>query len=174
VSTRVGYTGGTEDAPTYHYMGDHSESVEIVFDPAVVTYDRLLDVFFAAHDPSSWNVPQYRSAIFVHDEAQRTAATAALRRWEAANRKAETAIEAAGTFTQAEDYHQKFYLRNGGPVWAEFHAMFPDTDDLVRSTAAARVNGWIGEGATSAVFIRGHLADVGLSEAVGEALIDAR
>ena len=147
-----------------------------MFDPAVVTYDTLLTVFFAAHDPrdNGWNSRQYRSAIFVHDAAQRAKAEAALAGWVAVNGPASTAIEPAGVFTQAEDHHQKFYLRQSGPVWAEVAPRYADGEVLVRSTAAARINGWLGEAEVSSVYIRAHLADVGLSVPVGEALIDAR
>ena len=145
VSTRVGYSGGTTESPTYVNLGDHTEAVEIVFDPSVITYGDLLDVFFGAHRPES--VPwcdQYRSVVFFSGEDQRVLAE---------QKKAEiaeeldleihTAIEEADTFYQAEDYHQKYQLQRFGELMSEFQAMYPSFPDFVSSTAAARVNGYI-------------------------------
>jgi methionine-S-sulfoxide reductase len=171
VRTRVGYAGGTTPDPTYVSLGDHTETVEIEFDPSVITYADLLDVFFGAHRPEA--VPwcdQYRSVVFTHGEAQRVLAE---------QKKAEiaaelgleihTAIEEAGTFYQAEDYHQKYQLQHFGELMAEFEAMYPSFDDLVRSTAAARVNGYIpGNGTLEE--LEAEIDSLGLSPA-GSALL---
>ncbi|MCA9491709.1 MAG: peptide-methionine (S)-S-oxide reductase [Myxococcales bacterium] len=144
--TRVGYTGGRTADPTYRALGDHSEAVQIGYDPSVISYERLLTEFFAAHDPRGepWS-RQYRSAIFVVDAAERRAAELSLRAAEKRlGEPVSTAIEQAGTFTRAEDYHQKYELRHVGPVWAELTAAYPDLDDLLRSTAAARMNAYAG------------------------------
>ncbi len=145
VRTRVGYAGGTTDSPTYVNLGDHTETVEIVFDPAVITYADLLDVFFGAHRPES--VPwcdQYRSVVFFHGEDQRMLAEQKKAQIAAElGLEIHTAIEEAGTFTQAEDDHQKYQLQHFGELMSEFEAMYPSFQDLVDSTAAARVNGYI-------------------------------
>ncbi len=131
--------------PTYRNLGDHSEAIEIGFDPERISYERLLFELFAAHAPTAepWS-RQYRSAVFAHDAAQRGAAERAVRA-EALRRGAtiHTAIEEAGTFWQAEDYHQKYRLRAHEDLLAEVRAVYPDTDDLVRSTLAARLNAWV-------------------------------
>jgi peptide methionine sulfoxide reductase msrA/msrB len=124
LETRVGYAGGTTKNPTYRDVsrGDtgHAETVEIVFDPARITYEELLRYFFRMHDPTTPNRQgndvgtQYRSAIFYHDEAQRQAAErvkAEVERSGKWKRPIVTEIVPAGEFTLAEDYHQK-YLQN--------------------------------------------------------------
>lgn len=126
VSTRVGYCGGTVANPTYQEVcGDrtgHAEAVEIVYDPAVVTYPQLLELFFANHDPTRVNSQgpdvgtQYRSVIFVHDAAQRQAAEAFKARLQGSgkfNRPIATEIIAAPAFWPAEDYHQKYLEKRG-------------------------------------------------------------
>ncbi len=142
--TRVGYTGGTSDDPNYNQMGDHSEAIEIAFDPAKISYETLLLEFWGAHRPTaeSWS-RQYRSAVFVHDAAQREAAER-IRRITARKLGTEvhTAIEDAGVFTQAEAYHQKYRLRRDRELFSALAEAYPDIDDLVRSTAAARLNAW--------------------------------
>jgi peptide-methionine (S)-S-oxide reductase len=123
-ATRVGYTGGTLDNPTYedvcsHTTG-HAEVVEVTYDPDAVSYEQLLDVFWRKHDPTQlnrqgWDVgDQYRSVIFVHDAEQQEAATRS-KAVEQSNWKAPivTQIEPAETFYEAEDYHQQ-YLEKGG------------------------------------------------------------
>ena len=72
VRTRVGYTGGDEDSPTYRDLGDHSEAIQVDFDPEVVSYGELIEVFWESHNPCArpWST-QYKSAVFVHDEEQR-------------------------------------------------------------------------------------------------------
>ena len=117
-----GYTGGTEQHPTYDDVSNHrtsqAEAIRVVYNPAVVTYDQLLDVFWRRIDPTgvdrafSDTGHQYRSAVFAHDAAQRAAATrtregvAALGRFTA---PITTTIEDAGVFWVAEDYHQNFW-----------------------------------------------------------------
>ena len=82
VNTTVGYTGGTREAPTYHGLGDHTEAVQIDFDPKRVSYEALLEVFWKTHDPTTPNRQgpdvgeQYRSAIFFHTREQEEKAKA--------------------------------------------------------------------------------------------------
>lgn len=126
VSTRVGYCGGSLPSPTYKQVctdtTGHAEAIEVVYDPARVTYAQLLEVFFANHNPTQLNRQgpdvgtQYRSAIFVHDAAQRAAAEACKARLEATGafkRPIATVISDAATFWPAEDYHQKYLEKRG-------------------------------------------------------------
>jgi len=126
VSTRVGYTGGTTVNPTYEDVctgrTGHAEAVEVTFDPAVISYDQLLDVFWSTHDPTTPNRQgpdvgeQYRSAIFYHDDAQEAAARASKERMEksgAFKSKIVTQIEPATAFYQAEEYHQQYLKKRG-------------------------------------------------------------
>lgn len=126
LSTRVGYLGGTLENPTYEDVcagtTGHAEVVEVTFDPAVVSYDELLKVFWDNHNPTEKNRQgpdigdQYRSAIFTHDDAQKSAAEAskvALANSKRFPRPIATEITPATTFYPAEDYHQQ-YLRKRG------------------------------------------------------------
>lgn len=120
-----GYTGGTTKNPTYAQVcaGDtgHAEAVQIVFDPRKTTYDRLVSVFWSAHDPTQLNRQgadvgtQYRSAIFTHSDGQAAAARAALAAENKSGRHPRpivTEITPAGDFYPAEDYHQDYYRQN--------------------------------------------------------------
>jgi peptide-methionine (S)-S-oxide reductase len=126
LTTRVGYTGGHTECPTYedvcsHTTG-HAEAVELTFDPAVVTYEQLLDTFWAIHDPTTKNRQgpdigdQYRSAIFYHSETQKAAAVAAAEKLAKSGkyrRPIVTEIAAASKFWPAEEYHQKYFEKHG-------------------------------------------------------------
>jgi peptide-methionine (S)-S-oxide reductase len=112
VSTRVGYTGGSKENPTYYDLGDHLEAVEITFDPAKVSYSKLLDMFWEMHDPTYENPTQYQSAIFYDGKAQETAARKSLDdARERSPRTILTRLEPLGAFYEAEDYHQKYYQK---------------------------------------------------------------
>ena len=129
VQTTVGYSGGHTEKPTYRDVCSggtgHAEAVEVVFDPAVVTYEQLLDRFWAMHDPTTLNRQgpdhgsQYRSAIFFHSPAQESAAAVAKEKLEEARRFPRpivTQIAPAATFWPAEEYHQKYFQKQGGPM----------------------------------------------------------
>ena len=131
ISTTSGYTGGKVDNPTYDQVSagstGHTEAVEIAFDPAKVSYQKLLDVFWRNHDPLAKDRQfcdrgdQYRPAIFYHDEEQRKLAEASKKAVQEkfAPRVVQTEIVKAGTFYKAEDYHQDYYEKN--PVRYKFY-----------------------------------------------------
>jgi methionine-S-sulfoxide reductase len=137
----VGYAGGTLKNPTYHKLGDHTESFQVDFDPKVLGYEALLELFWKSHNPcgKAWS-RQYMSAVFYHDEAQKKAAEAARDRVAAARGPVNTPILPVGTFTLAEDYHQKYELRGDDVLGKELRAMFATDAEFVASTAAARAN----------------------------------
>jgi len=125
ISTISGYTGGTTQRPTYEQVSagrtGHAEAVQVTYDPSKVSYEKLLDVFWHNIDPLAVNQQfcdrgtQYRSAIFYTDDAQRRVAEASKVALEASGRFAApiaTAIERAGPFYPAEDYHQDYYQKN--------------------------------------------------------------
>jgi peptide-methionine (S)-S-oxide reductase len=127
ISTRVGYTGGHTDEPAYKDVctGDtgHAEALEIMFDPDMISYQQLLDVFWNSHDPTQLNRQgpdfgtQYRSAIFYVTEMQRQQAEESLKRLEQSGRFSRavvTEITAASHFWAAEEYHQKYHQKHGG------------------------------------------------------------
>ena len=144
VRTRVGYAGGVTESPTYHDLADHTESIEIDFDPTRISYAQLLDVFFAEHRPTYPSYSrQYRSAVFVQDAGQRAAVEAKIRglevQWGA---EIHTAVEPAAPFWRAEDYHQKYSLRRHGKVLEKVVAA--TGEGWVDSTLAARLNAFAG------------------------------
>ena len=146
VRTRVGYAGGTTQNPAYHNLGDHAESIEVVYDPSRISYEKLLDVFWASHDPAErpWR-RQYMSGIFYHNDEQKGLAERTRdREVRRIGRPVHTEILPASVFTPAEDYHQKYQLRRHPELVKELRAAYPDPRDLVSSTAAARVNGYLG------------------------------
>ncbi len=173
VHTRVGYTGGTTDDPTYMNLGDHIETVEIEYDPSRISYQELLDVFWASDTPTIKPYSrQYLPAIFYHNEEQKRLAMESRDR---ASAKAEGPIYAevlpAVRFYQAEDYHQKYWLRHRLSLMKEFRAYYPDDADLIRSTAAARVNGYVaGYGTPEA--LESELESLGLSEEESQKLME--
>lgn len=114
-SVQSGYMGGTLPRPTYEQVctgkTGHAEVVQLAFDPAVLSFPDILDVFFSIHDPTTLNRqgndvgPQYRSAIFYHSEAQRRAAEEAVR----SIPNAVTEVVPAAEFYPAEDYHTQYF-----------------------------------------------------------------
>ena len=137
----MGYAGGTLANPTYHRMGDHTESFQVDFDPAVLSYEALLEIFWKGHNPcaSAWS-RQYMSAIFYHSDAQKKAAESARDRVAEKRGAVKTPILPVGTFTRAEDYHQKYELRNESELSKELAALFGSDGEFVDSTAVARAN----------------------------------
>lgn len=122
----VGYAGGTTRNPTYENVctgqTGHAEVVEVTFDPKRVGYERLLEVFWACHDPTQLNRQgfdvgtQYRSVIFFHAPDQETAARASLEALQASGQgpdKIVTEITPAADFWRAEEYHQRYVEKQG-------------------------------------------------------------
>lgn len=165
VRTLVGYAGGTRENPTYHSLGDHTETLQVEFDPTRVGYEELLRVFWSSHDPTeqAWS-RQYKAMVLYRGEEQRRLAEKA--RDEAAarlGRPVRTEIVPAGEFHPAEDYHQKYYLRSRPTLFEEFRAAYPDPKVFAASTAAARVNGYLGGNGTEEAF-RAEAQQLGLSD----------
>jgi peptide-methionine (S)-S-oxide reductase len=170
--TRVGYAGGTSPDPTYHRLGDHSECVQVDFDPARVSYDDLLGMFWQLHDARRPAYSeQYASLVLAQDEEQLAAARAFRDRLAVrAGSPLTTRIAPLEVFTPAEDYHQKYRLRSDRALAAEFRAMLPDQTAFRESTAAARVNGYMGGGG-SPDDLAAEIDLYGLSEAGRERLL---
>ena len=126
LDTSVGYTGGIKDAPTYQDVctgtTGHAEVVEVTFDPNIVAYEDLLLTFWTCHNPTQVNRQgpdigtQYRSAIFYYDESQRLAAQSSKSAADASgrhDRPIATEISPAPKFWRAEDYHQRYFEKQG-------------------------------------------------------------
>lgn len=124
--TAVGYEGGTLENPTYRDVctgtTGHAEVVQVSFDPALVSYDTLLDIFWANHDPSTLNRQgpdhgtQYRSAIFYHSPEQQVTAEASKEKWSASGRFRRpivTEVIPSQSFYRAEEYHQQYLAKRG-------------------------------------------------------------
>ena len=143
----------------------------MVYDQAVISYEKLLDEFWKGHSPTSRPFSrQYMSIIFYHDENQRRLAVESKRRYEQRQgRRVYTEIVPASSFTMAEDYHQKYYLRHNGILMGELKSMYPVDQDLVDSTAAARINGYLAGFGTRDEIER-ILPSLGLSEKAGRTL----
>jgi peptide-methionine (S)-S-oxide reductase len=125
-ATRVGYTGGSVPSPTYEQVctdrTGHAEAVEVTYDPERISYEELLEVFFAKHNPTTRNRQgfdigsQYRSAVFFHSPDQERAARASIERLEAEGRFGNpivTQVEPGAEFYEAEDYHQQYLEKRG-------------------------------------------------------------
>jgi methionine-S-sulfoxide reductase len=172
VRTRVGYAGGSKENPTYHNLGNHSETVQVDYDPTKVSYEELLAVFWEAHNPT-YRSPsqQYMSIIFIHNGGQRELAEAS-KAQEAAGRRGDvvTEIKPYSGFYLAENYHQKYVLRQRDAIMADFERMYHDPSDFIDSTAAARVNGYVAGHGTSDS-LQEDLDSFGLTESAEETLL---
>jgi len=130
--TRVGYTGGEKDHPTYRSLGNHTETVMLDFDPDKISYRELLEIFFENHNHRRKSKSQYASKIFFVDEEQRKTVE------EVKPEGSETLIESKEIFWLAEDYHQKYRLR--GTREAEKILEHYDEEEFINSTLAAKLN----------------------------------
>jgi len=146
VRTRVGYAGGTLADPTYWNLGDHTETLQIDFDPKVITYEELLEIFWDSHDPSlRVYSPQYQSMILTHNDEQLRLATQSRDQQQVESGKSIlTIIKPLEQFYLAEDYHQKYYLRGRTDLKVLLQEAYPEGINWLNSTAAARLNGIAG------------------------------
>lgn len=144
IRTRVGYAGGHKTNPTYHDLGNHAETVQIDYNPEKVSYLDLLQVFWKSHTTGIKPLTsQYRSIIFYHDQEQKSLAEETKQQVIAEGRQVYTEIRPYSKFYRAEDYHQKYRLRQESTLFKEYKNMYPNGRDIVDSTSAARVNGYI-------------------------------
>lgn len=166
VRTRVGYSGGATINPTYRQLGDHTETIQIDFDPTLISYRELLAVFWAGHHPGArpWS-RQYLAAVFFHSEAQKRLSLETKEQMAAKIRgEVATQILPATEFYLAEDYHQKYFLRRDLQLLKELTAIYPAVKDFAASTAAARLNGYVAGYGSRAGLAR-ELSSLGLSPA---------
>jgi len=174
VRTRVGYSGGAKKHPTYRSLGDHTETVAVDFDPGKTSYGELLEVFWASHNPAAatWS-RQYMNVIFYsNDEQKRLAEESKARVAAKTGSPVQTAILPATEFTLAEDYHQKYYLRQVPVIFQEISRYYPNLVDLVNSKTASRLNGYVaGYGALA--LLEEELPGMNLSSETGAQLLTA-
>jgi len=146
VRTRVGFTGGAAKNPTYYKIGDHTETLQVDFDPAVTSFEKILEVYWSTHNHCATpNSRQYMSAIFFANEEQKKIAVALGTKHEAKlKQKVTTWILPLKEFYLAEGYHQKHMLRQRPDLLKELTTMYPKDKDFLNSTAATRINGYLG------------------------------
>jgi peptide-methionine (S)-S-oxide reductase len=140
--------------------------VEIDFDPSVISYEDLLDVFWKSHDPAGRSGRrQYMSIVFYHGDEQKDAAIRTRDRESARrNSRVGTEILPASRFTLAEGYHQKYALRRRPELMKEYEGVYPSLRDLLASTAVSRVNGYVA-GYGTCEMLREEIDGLGLSPA---------
>lgn len=149
IHTRVGYAGGTTTDPTYYLMADHTETLEIDFDPEVISYPTILTLFWDSHDAvkdRTYKGRQYLSLLFYHDAEQQKVAHQVKQNWENKNhKKIQTEIQPYTHFYQAEDRHQKYFLKRYPKAHTAISNLFPTYSDYIDSTIAARLNSFVRE-----------------------------
>ncbi len=151
-SVTSGYAGGHVEDPTYEAVcrGEtgHAEVVQVAYDPDLIGYDELLEVFFTVHDPTQLNRQgpdvgsQYRSAIFTHSEAQREAAETFVEVLEddgAYDEPIVTEVEPLDAFYVAEEHHQDFFEKNPNQAYCRMH--IPPKLEKVREKFAGKIEG---------------------------------
>jgi peptide-methionine (S)-S-oxide reductase len=173
IRTRVGYAGGQKSDPDYGNIGDHTETLQIDFDPLQITYTDLLDIFWRSHTPTGqgWG-RQYMNAVFHQNEEQQQLAMKSKSAMEKKlGRKVHTEVLPLYTFYRAEDYHQKHFLRRRNDLMKEYDEIYSNYRDFVDSTAVARLNGYVG-GHGSAEQLSREIESLGLSTNGQKALVN--
>lgn len=177
--TRAGYAGGEKANPTYRDLGNHTEVISIDYDPKLLSYEDLLEIFWSAHRCDQINRSrQYMNAVFYHGEEQRKAAekarAAAALEQGIEEQGVRTEILPVGVFTYAEGYHQKYYLTRFGGIRDLLHKTYPEGKALADSTVATRLNAFLANGMKRdwEMFLE-ELPEYGLPEEVEKALAKA-
>ena len=143
VRTRVGYAGGTTLDPTYHALGDHTEVVQVEFDPDAVAYRDLLSRVFSSHNPQrQTRETQYQNVVFAGTEDQRAVLDEFLATRGLTADGIGTRVEQLSRFYPAEEYHQKYKLRSVSSLMDAFEAAGYGDDELRESPIAAKLNGY--------------------------------
>jgi len=173
IRTRVGYAGGTTESPTYHNLGDHTETIQIDYDPTQISYEQLLEIYWDSHDPTVRPLSrQYMSIVFYHNSEQRKLAMETKQHEEASlGRRVYTEIIPFSEFHLAEDYHQKYYLQQIPSLMKELAAIYPNFADFIDSTVSARINGYL-RGHGTFQDLQEQLSSFGLSPAGNEIVLE--
>jgi peptide-methionine (S)-S-oxide reductase len=144
--TRTGYAGGTTEAPTYHQMGDHTETIQVDFDLDIISYEALLHLFWDSHNPvniNDYKGRQYLSLLLPRNEEQKEAIHRVARERESRgdSRPSGTEVAAFETFYPAEERHQKYYLKRFPDALDKLRPLYPFREALMESALASRLNG---------------------------------
>lgn len=124
-------------------MGDHTETIEIDFDPTIISYEQLLQIFWKSHNPcrgQSYGGRQYMSILLYHNEKQKEVA---FRTMEQVNGDVQTEVSSYSKFYVAEDYHQKYYLKRYQKAMSVVQRLFPTEEEITNATLTARLNGLV-------------------------------
>ncbi|KAK4262081.1 hypothetical protein QN277_027689 [Acacia crassicarpa] len=151
IRSRVGYAGGSKRNPEYRNLGDHAEAVQIEYDPRLISYEELLNVFWSSHDPRQvfGQGPdvgnQYRSVIFTNGTEESRLASISKENEQTRSRSSivTTHIQELGVFYPAEPEHQKFELKQN-PLLLQLIGNLPE-EELQRSSMATKLNGYVAE-----------------------------
>lgn len=164
IRTRVGYAGGTTNHPTYTNISDYIETIQMDFDPTMISFSELLTVFWKKHNPTQMPYKrQYISALYFHDKKQEELIKKSLQQISKTfSEKILTEIISFEKFYLAEDYHQKYRLQQIPELKQNFQEIFPTITDFINSTATARVNGYIA-GYGNIAQLKNEIDELGLS-----------
>lgn len=172
IRTRVGYAGGTTKKPTYKMIGDHTETIEIDYDPEVISYRELLEIFFTSHDPYSKPYSkQYASLILYQNKEQQKTALEIKEELEAkSGREIKTVIKELDQFYLAEDYHQKFRLQQQ-LSFREHYSNQMSMKEFINSPSVTKANGYLtGNGERDAIIK--NIGKMGLTVELQERLLE--
>ncbi|MFP4199421.1 MAG: peptide-methionine (R)-S-oxide reductase MsrB, partial [Halanaerobium sp.] len=172
VRTRVGYAGGTTENPNYDMIGDHTETIEIDYDPEVISYRELLEIFFDSHNPYSQAYSrQYASLILYNNSEQEETARAVKEELEAeSGREIKTEIKELDRFYLAEDYHQKFRLQQQ-VAFRDHYLDQMSMQEFINSPAVTKVSGYItGNGERDNIIQ--NIGELGLTTELQERLLE--
>jgi len=155
--------------PTYYHLGDHTETIQLDYDPKKITYEKLLELFWNNHDPSTRSSRQYMSAIFFHNKTQEELAKKSKEQMQLKKQRrgVATVVEPASEFYVAEDYHQKYLLHKHQELLK--HVNYSTNKELVDSTVASKLNGYVG-GYGSSAQLEKEINDFGLPAYVADKL----
>ena len=149
ISTVVGYAGGTLPHPTYHKIADYTETVEVTFDPTLVSLEELLRIFWQNHDATKdrfYKERQYISLlVFQNKQQEQIAEKIKQSEEEFQGKEIQTEFQLATPFYIAENYHQKYSLRRFKKATEKVQTLFPNEEAFIRSTIAARLNSFVQE-----------------------------
>ncbi|WP_303969004.1 peptide-methionine (S)-S-oxide reductase MsrA [Sporosarcina ureae] len=146
IRTRVGYAGGTTVAPTYKTIGDHTETVEIDYDPKIISYEEILLHFWRNHYPNrdQYKGQQYISSLrYRTDEQKQMIIQVRYEMEKELGEQIETEVTKLERFTLAESRHQKYYLKRYPNVLEQLDPLYASEESLIGSTFAARLNGFV-------------------------------
>ncbi|MCC3144005.1 peptide-methionine (R)-S-oxide reductase MsrB [Halanaerobium sp. Z-7514] len=172
IRTRVGYAGGETKNPTYKAIGDHTETIEIDYDPKIISFRELVEIFFNSHNPYQRAYSkQYASLILYQNEEQKKTALELKAELEAENSaQIQTEIKELTQFYLAEDYHQKFRLQQNAKFKNHYLAKM-SMEEFINSPAVTKANAYINGNGLRGNIIK-NIGELGLSEELQEKLLE--